>query len=85
VTISEDDLKSAYIAWVNTQCNREYTDEDLPVDIEYILLPHLIKTDGKDMSVTAQSAGGLSISRSSTDLPSNMLRIIRAHRKPRFA
>lgn len=81
----EATLREAYLVWLESHTNRTFDRDNLPADIEYILLPYLIRTDGKDRSVVNQSAGGLTITRSSSDLPTNMLKIIKPYRRPTFA
>jgi hypothetical protein len=82
---TEEELTAAYIVWLGNQTNRTFDADDLPADIEHILLPYLIRTHGSDRAAVVQSAGGLSITRATTDLPADMLRIIRPYRRPRFA
>lgn len=82
---TEEELTAAYIVWLGNQTNRTFDADDLPADIEYILLPYLIQTHGRDRSVTQKSAGGLGLTRSTTDLPADMLRVIRSYRRPVFA
>ena len=85
---AEEKIEAGWIAWIQQECNNKFIDDegklDLPSDIEYILLPYLIKMNDQDANVASESVADLSRSFHSSGLPEKMQKIIRNHRKLRF-
>ena len=85
---AEEKIEAGWIAWIQNECNNKFLNDegelDLPPDIEYILLPYLIKTNSQDPNVASESVADLSRSFSSSGLPDKMQKIIHNHRKLRF-
>jgi len=85
---AEEKIEAGWVAWIQNECNNKFLDAegalDLPPDIEYILLPYLIKTNSQDPNVASESVSDLSRSFHSSGLPDKMQKIIRNHRRLRF-
>ena len=81
----ENETRGAYIALIETLCNKEFEDHDnLPKEIEHILLPYLKDRHGKDYNVSSEGVGDLSRSFFSDDIPKHIKRIIHKYRKVTF-
>jgi len=76
----EDPIRLAYIALIESECNRSFAD-GLPPDIEYILLPYLMQHHGRDPNIASQSVSDMSVSFKTDGLPTLMRRIIQKHRR----
>jgi len=76
----EDPIRLAYIALIESECNRSF-DGGLPPDIEHILLPYLMQHHGQDPNIASQSASDLSVSFKTDGMPASMRRIIQKHRR----
>jgi hypothetical protein len=76
----EDPVRLAYIALIETECNRSFAD-GLPPDIEYILLPYLMQHHGRDPNIASQSVSDMSVSFKTDGMPASMRRIIQKHRR----
>ena len=75
----DETLKQAYILLIENECNRTF--DVLPADIEYILLPYLLKTHNRDQNVKSQSASDISTTFATDGLPTAMRRIIQKYRR----
>ena len=77
---TEEALRLAYIALIETECNRSFAG-GLPPDIEHILLPYLVQHHGRDPNIASQSVSDMSVSFRTDGLPALMRRIIQKHRR----
>ena len=77
---TEEALRLAYIALIETECNRSFAD-GLPPDIEHILLPYLVQHHGRDPNIASQSVSDMSVSFKTDGMPASMRRIIQKHRR----
>jgi len=76
----EDPIRLAYIALIESECNRSF-DGGLPPDIEHILLPYLMQHHGQDPNIASQSVSDMSVSFKTDGMPASMRRIIQKHRR----
>ena len=76
----EDQLRQAYIALIENECNRSFADS-LPPDIEHILLPYLMQHHGQDPNIASQSVSDMSVSFKTDGMPASMRRIIQKYRR----
>ena len=77
---TEEALRLAYIALIETECNRSFAG-GLPPDIEHILLPYLVQHHGRDPNIARQSVSDVSVSFKTDGMPAMMRRIIQKHRR----
>jgi len=77
---TEEALRLAYIALIESECNRSFAD-GLPPDIEHILLPYLVQHHGHDPNIASQSVSDMSVSFKTDGMPASMRRIIQKHRR----
>lgn len=77
---TEEALRLAYIALIETECNRSFAG-GLPPDIEHILLPYLVQHHGRDPNIASQSVSDMSVSFKTDGMPASMRRIIQKHRR----
>ena len=77
---TEEALRLAYIALIETECNRSFAG-GLPPDIEHILLPYLVQHHGRDPNIASQSVSDMSVSFRTDGMPASMRRIIQKHRR----
>lgn len=82
---TDAEIRAGWIAWIKKECNNQFLndegEEELPADIEHILLPYLINTGSRDPNVASESVSDLSRSFHSSDLPERMQRILKNYRR----
>lgn len=68
--MTEEQVRQAYLEWIEDYCNNEFDKDDLPGGVE-LALDQLVKIDPMDFNIKSESIGDLSqtFSSSEGDIP----------------